>query len=361
MIRWRTGTVTVVTQRRAGLVDVVAHTTDGPMPAIAYADLTGVPEVGERVLLNATALHLGLGTGGTAIVVARLDTGDVDRAEAGHIVKARYTPTQVTVASVDEQGSPHHDLLADADSLGGMPVVVADLHSALPAIVAGVRHSAAGARIAYVMTDGGALPLALSDTVAALTDAGHVTTTVTVGQAWGGDFEAVSLHSGLLAARLVAEADVAVVTQGPGNLGTGTRWGFSGVATGDAVNAIATLGGRPVATLRVSGADPRPRHQGLSHHSVTALSRVALRPADVVVPILEGDLADFGAEVRRSAAVLSPPHDLRQVSTQGLLEALQESPAELSTMGRDLTADPAAFLTAAAAGRYAATLLTSTR
>ena len=36
------------------------------------------------------------------------------------------------------------------------------------------------------------------------------------------------MHAGLLAARLVTGADVAVVAQGPGNLGTGTRWGFSG-------------------------------------------------------------------------------------------------------------------------------------
>ena len=32
-----------------------------------------------------------------------------------------------------------------------------------------------------------------------------------------------------------------VVAQGPGNLGSGTRWGFSGVACGEAVNAVAAL------------------------------------------------------------------------------------------------------------------------
>ena len=80
-------------------------------------------------------------------------------------------------------------------------------------------------------------------------------------------------------------ADVVVLTQGPGNLGTGTRWGFSGVACGDAVNAIATLGGRPVACLRVSQADARPRHLGVSHHSMTAYGRVALASADVVLPV----------------------------------------------------------------------------
>ena len=135
------------------------------------------------------------------------------------------------------------------------------------------------------MSDGGALPLWFSRTVSGLREAGWLAATVTVGQAFGGDLEAVTLHSGLLAARLVLGCDVVVVTQGPGNLGTGTRWGFSGVAAGEAVNAAAVLRGRPVAALRVSAADPRARHRGVSHHSLTAYGRVALAAADVVVPV----------------------------------------------------------------------------
>jgi len=102
-----------------------------------------------------------------------------------------------------------------------MPVVVADLHSALPAVLAGVLADRPDARVAYVMTDGGALPLAFSRTVAGLRSAGWLGgRTVTVGQAFGGDLECVNVHSGLLAARHVLEADIAVVAQGPGNLGT---------------------------------------------------------------------------------------------------------------------------------------------
>ena len=107
------------------------------------------------------------------------------------------------------------------------------------------------------MLDGGALPAWFSRSAAALTEAGWLAGTVTVGQAFGGDVEAVSLHSGLLAARHVLGAELAVVAQGPGNLGTGTRWGFSGVAAGEAVNAAAVLGGRPVGSLRISAADQR--------------------------------------------------------------------------------------------------------
>ena len=342
---------------RPDLLHLRVTTADGELPAIAYPAITGSPAVGERVLLNATALHLELGTGGNAVVAARLDAGDSDRDGPGHVVKARYTPSQVTVESADEQWSPHHRVLADADDIDGMPVIVADLHSALPAAVAGIRQAAPDARIGYVMTDGAALPIALSDTVAGLRAAGALTVSVTTGQSFGGDLEAVTLHTGLLAARLVGRVDVTVVCQGPGNLGTGTRWGFSGVAVGEAVNAASVLGGRPVAALRVSGADSRPRHRGLSHHSVTALGRVALRPADVVVPMLRSDLAELGAEVLAAAAALCPPHRLVEVDIDGLLPALSASPVRLSTMGRSLEDDPAAFLAAAAAGRHAASLL----
>ena len=117
-------------------------------------------------------------------------------------------------------------------------------------------------KVAYVMTDGGALPASFSRTLDAL--AASLVGVVTVGQAWGGDLEAVTLHTGLLAARHVLRADLAVVTQGPGNLGTGTPWGFSGVAAGEACNAVTVLGGEPIGALRISDADPRPRHRGVS-------------------------------------------------------------------------------------------------
>ena len=337
--------------------------------AVAYEALTGVPVAGERVRLEVSALDRALGTGGHAMVSARLDALPADPPREGHLVKARYMPDQVMVTGVDEQGTAHHGLLSqpigDLD-LEGMPVVVADLHSSLPAVLAGLRSpdGARQPRVVYVMTDGGALPLAYSRLVAALSEAGWLAGTVTAGQAWGGDIEAVSIHNALLAARHVLHADAAIVIQGPGNLGTETPWGFSGVACGDAVNAIATLGGRPVACLRVSQADARPRHLGISHHSMTAYGRVALAGADVVVPLLEGVL---GAQVRREAEVLCEPrpgaaqHRLVEVPVDGLMELLRAAEAEtgvkLSTMRRGLDEDTAAFIAAAAAGRHVRRIL----
>jgi hypothetical protein len=327
--------------------------------ALAYPALTGRPQVGDRVLLNATALELGLGTGGYALVVAVPERLPGDPAGPGHLVKARYTPLQVTVLGADEQGSPHHEVLRDADDLGGMPVVVADLHSAVPAVLAALRADCPpGPTAAYLMLDGGALPAWFSRTIASLREAGWLAGTVTAGQAFGGDLETVTVHTGLLAARHVLGAQVTVVAQGPGNLGSGTRWGFSGVACGEAVNAVAALGGRPVASLRISEADPRPRHRGISHHSLTSYGRVALARAEVAVPELPGE---FGKQVMAQAAPLGERHQLVPVPVDGLMEPLAGCPVRLSTMGRGLAEDPAYFLAAAAAGRHAARLLQAPR
>ncbi|MDP9395542.1 MAG: DUF3866 family protein [Actinomycetota bacterium] len=359
MIRWREGIVETVGTRWSGAVEVTCRCADATVRSLAYPALVGEPAVGDRVLLNTTALAMGLGTGGYAMVVAIPDRLPEDPLPApGHLVKARYTPLQATVLGVDEQDSPHYAALRDADDLAGMPVVVADLHSALPAVLAAVIADRPGLTVAYVMTDGGALPAWFSRTVDGLRRAGWLGGTVTVGQAMGGDLETVTLHTGLLAARHVVGADLAVVAQGPGNLGTGTRWGFSGVAAGEAVNAAAVLGGAPVASLRVSEADPRPRHRGVSHHSLTAYGRVALAPADVPVPMLAGS---FGNVVRDQAAALATRHRLVDVALDALYDALLASPVRLSTMGRGLDEDPAAFLAAAAAGRHAASLVVTGR
>ena len=361
MITWRNGTVSGTRREWPGAVELDVSVDGTVVRALAYPALTGLPRPGDRVLLNTTALDLGLGTGGYALVVAIPDRLPPDPRPGGHLVKARYTPLQATVAGADEQGSEYYDVLREAEDIAGMPVVVADLHSALPAVLAGVFDEAErtgddshAPRVAYVMQDGGALPAWFSLTCAALKEAGWLAATVTTGQAFGGDLETVTVQTGLLAARHVLAADLAVVAPGPGNLGTGTRWGYSGVAAGEAVNAVAVLGGRPVACLRVSEADPRERHRGISHHSLTAYGRVALARADVVVPGLPGR---FGAQVAAEAAELGRRHAIVAVPVDGLEAALRGSPARLSTMGRGLDEDLAYFLTAAAAGRHASRLL----
>ncbi len=360
MVRWRSGTIQAVRREWRGAAELDVRTDAGEsLRALAYPELVGTPEPGDRVLLNVGALVMGLGTGGYALVVALPDRLPADPADdgstrdAGHLVKARYTPLQAIRLGVDEEASEHRAVMAAAESLDGLPVVTADLHSALPAILAGVHADRPDARVAYVMTDGGALPAWFSRTLDGLR--GHLAGTITTGQAFGGDLEASTVHTGLLAARHVLGADVAVVAQGPGNLGTGTTWGFSGVALGEAINAVGTLGGRAVGSLRISDGDGRPRHRGVSHHSLTAYGRVALLPADLPVPDgLDPALAEV---VDAALAPLAARHRLVRVGTECLDEALRASPVRLATMGRGLDQDHAYFLAAAAAGRHAAALL----
>ena len=143
MIIWADGTVTDVRGRWKGAVELsVARrdaTSASEVAALAYTDLMAAPAVGDRVLMNVAALERGLGTGGYALVIAVLDAEGKVAAQppqpSGHLVKARYLPLQAMVAGADEQGSAHHELLADADSIDGMPVVGADLHTALAPVL----------------------------------------------------------------------------------------------------------------------------------------------------------------------------------------------------------------------------------
>ncbi len=344
--------------------------------ALAYTDLVGSPEPGDAVLLNVSALARGLGTGGFALVIALPESLPADPPPGpGHLVKDRYSPLQTMVLGVDDQESPHHETLRTADSLAGRPVVVADLHSAVPAIAAGIRADRPEARIAYVMTDGAALPLQFSRAVSTLREAGVLSATVTVGQAHGGDHEAVTVHTGLLSAVHIADADAVIVAQGPGNLGTGTPYGFSGLVVGDHLNAAALLGGTAIAALRMSQADARDRHLGVSHHTLTAVGRVARPGVLVPAPVLgsltpaeaararawgqEQAWADDGAALparleEQLAVLTAAGHVREEIGLAGLLDALEAAPVRMSTMGRGLDRDLAAFLAAAAAGRAAA-------
>ena len=366
VIQWREATVQRVRERWPGAAEcdvALRGATSGTIAALAYTDLVGEPQPGDRVLLNVGALERELGTGGMALIVAIPDRLPADPAPGpGHIVKARYTPLQTVVLGVDEQESPYHEVLHEATGIDSMPVILADLHSAVPAILAGLREALPQVRAAYVMTDGGALPIAFSRTVAGLCQAGWLVGTITVGQAFGGALEAVNVHTGLLAAAHVLHADVAIVAQGPGNLGTGSPWGYSGVATGEAVNATAALGGRAIASLRVSQADARERHRGISHHSLTAYGRVAMAAADLPVPLLGGAFGGLVLEQARELAAGSAGRlTLHEVDVSGLVDALGASPVPLSTMGRGLDQDRACFVSAAAAGRFTATLLSERR
>jgi hypothetical protein len=268
----------------------------------------------------------------------------------GHIIKGRYTSIQADVGSAEE----HLEALAEVESIDGMPVVAAALHSQVPAVAVAFRERAPRARLAYVMTDGAGLPLALSDLVADLRGRGLIDSTVTCGHAFGGDHEAVSIYSALAVARHAARADAAVVAMGPGIVGTNTRLGFSGMEVGTILDAAYALGGVPIACLRVSFADPRERHYGLSHHTATALRLATRERVVVAAPSLTDRAQQARLDADLDASGIEERHDVVVVDAPDVLELLARHGLEIQSMGRTAAADPALFQAAAAAGALAA-------
>jgi hypothetical protein len=357
VIRLRSAVVTALGAARPGAHELEVIVEGEPATAIAYPDLTGPVAVGDTVLLNTTAVAMELGTGGVHFVLAVEPPAGTDDDLPGRAMKLRYTPLQTAVEPVEES---HRDAI-EGTLLHRTPVVCAPLHSMLGPVAAGAKRAGKEVRVVYVMTDGAALPGPFSRLVSELRLAGLLDAWVTCGQAFGGDVEAVTVWSGLQAAASVLRADVIVVADGPGNLGTDTTWGVSSLGSGTALNAAATLGGRPIPALRVSFADPRARHRGLSHHTRTILRDVCLVETNVPVPVLQ----DEGQrEVLWDALRDADPggrHHLVEVDGRPAHDELAARDVEVRSMGRTFDDDPAFFLAAGAAGVLAGRLAAGDR
>jgi hypothetical protein len=124
---------------------------------------------------------------------------------------------------------------------------------------------------------------------------------------------------------------------GPGIVGTGSALGTTAVELGPIVDAASILGGQPIVAARVSEADARSRHWGLSHHTTTAL-RLAARPALV------------GHAIGTPAFDVPPPHRLESVEVPPVTDVLARAGVEVRSMGRGPDDDPLFFATTAAAG-----------
>jgi len=323
----------------------VRHDADGrEARAIAWTDLTGPVRVGDRVLCNITAVSLGLGTGGYDVVIAsEADRPAPEPNGREHIVKVRYTSSQHAV--VPAEMDPR---MRDTVDLTGLPVVVCGLHSQIAPVVAGARAARPGVRVGVIQTDTGALPVAFSHLLRALKQLRWIESIVSCGQAFGGDLECVGLASALQAARVLLEVELVVVSQGPGNAGTGTPYGFSGIEQGAWCDIAGALGARVVAVPRCSDADPRARHRGVSHHTVTALGTFAQRRATIAFPSNREDLLATARSGR-----LGERHTILEVDVSSGMELLRVSGLRVTSMGRGIDDDPVVFAAAVAAGMAA--------
>lgn len=308
--------------------------------AYVLTQLIGRVAPGDEVIVNTTAVELGLGTGGWHVVHWNLSRTSWSRPGPGHVMKLRYTGLQVDTGVAEELED-----FSSPKSLAGVPVIACFLHSQVAIVAAMIRNARPDARIAYVMTDQASLPFAISDLGYELRQKALLDVVITVGQAFGGDLEAVNTASALGVAVASTHADFIIVGQGPGVVGTSTALGFSGLELAAVVNEAAHQDGRPVLALRWSDADERERHRDLSHHSHTVLSRIGV-PVDIGVPSTHQSdalLSTLKSSGTGSAVVST-------VDVPDISEVMSRFDLEVTTMGRGLTEDPGFFrFTAAAA------------
>ncbi len=355
MFQCEEGCVQRITREGDDYQEVVVLIAGEEAKAFAYPRLTGRVQPGERVWLNTTAVQLGLGTGGYHFVIARCDQNPEKKELAGHIMKLRYTPWQFPVLSVEEENSPHHSTVKSFTSLEGSPVLVGTLHSMVAPALLAFHGETPRRRVVYIMTDGAALPLSFSDTVRRLKAKGLLSAVITCGHAFGGDLEAVNIYSALAAAKAVTQAEVIIVAMGPGIVGTGTKYGFSGIEQAYILEAVQRLGGRPVAIPRISFADPRARHRGLSHHSQTVLGELTFATALIALPDWEDERMEILTRQIKESGLTR--HHLYQLKVPALPVLMDAYDLPLKTMGRSYHEDPAFFETPAAAGVLANCLL----
>jgi Protein of unknown function (DUF3866) len=343
MLKLRRGTVVEAEAAEEGMQSLVVEVDGERRPARADVGTVGPAEPGDEVVVNVEARDLELGSGGFDVVHANLSRGLAGEGVPGaHVMKLNYTSLQHAVQPVEEEGEAAGERPTLTLPLA-RPVAVFGLHGQLPPLAWAIGQARPGARVGYVHTAGGALPGALSRDVRELRARGLLCAHVTAGPAYGGEAEAITTAGALHYGLHDAGWDAALCGPGPGILGSASALGHGGMAALDSAHAALALGCRTLVVARMSAGDPRPRHRGISHHTLTVLA-LLLERVTVALP------ADADPELPDDYR-----HDVRRVEVD--LEGYRASGLPARTMGRDLEADPDFFAAALAAGGALAELL----
>jgi hypothetical protein len=302
-------------------------------PAWADRGLVGDLQDGDEVIVNVEALDLGLGSGGFDVVHVNLTRGLDAPGAAGAAMKLNYSSLQHPVEPVES--------LPERGARRGIPVLVLSLHGQLAPAAWAAGHAAAGMRVGYVQTAGGALPGALSSDVAELRRAGLLCDHVTAGPAFGGEREAMTVIGALRAAAGPLVWDAAIAGPGPGIVGSGTHLGHGGMSALDTAHSSLALRLDTLLAPRMSSGDGRERHRGLSHHTDTVL-RLLL--GDVRVPVPAGE----AAALDQLADACGDRHEIW--AREAPVDEYEATGLPARHMGRSIEEDRLFFASALAAG-----------
>jgi hypothetical protein len=364
MLKLRRATVTDAGPPDGPEQHLVVEMDDRSRPAIADVALVGAAQIGDEVIVNAQALDLGLGSGGFDIVHVNLTRGlGGDGAPGANVMKLNYTSLQHAVRPVEDER---------LNLPLGRPVAVLALHGQLAPVVWAFAQAVPEARLGYVQTGGGALPGGHSRTVRTLRERGLLAGHLTAGAAFGGEGEAITTAGALHHGLDMLGWDALVCGPGPGIVGSDSPLGHGGLSALDSAHTALALGCEALIVARMSSGDPRARHRGISHHTLTVLD-LLLAPVTVALPA--GMRSPVGADLRAGlgavfgGAMPSRPgleldverparitrHDWRRATVD--LPAYAASGLSAHTMGRGLARDPLFFGAALAGGAALAELV----
>lgn len=352
MISKRLAKVVSIKSENESIQDLIVEIDGEKSRAYNYNDLTSRAEIGDRIVVNTTAVELSLGTGGFHYVILNLDKPESKFTRGGHIMKLRYTPYQIKVDSVEEQDSPYHSLFENFESLESLPVVVGALHSVLQPFAATYKKFKPGSKLVYIMTDGAALPISFSKNVENLKRDGFIDSTITYGNAFGGDYECINIYTSLITAKEICKADCVLVAMGPGIAGTGTKYGFSGIDQATILDAVARLGGESYLIPRVSFGDKRERHNGLSHHSLTILTDIVNNPTKLIIngAYKPEKLSRIKDQLEKNK--LYTKHEVLEYDYRDTKLDLDSNKMKVKSMGRTFDEDREFFEAASAVAAY---------
>jgi len=358
MLKLRRATVTDAGPPDEPEQELVVELDGRARPAIADIALVGTVQVGDEVIVNAQALDLDLGSGGFDVVHVNLTRGlDGDGAPGASVMKLNYTSLQHAVRPVEDERPMNLPLCR--------PVAVLALHGQLAPVAWAFAQAVPAGRLGYVQTEGGALPGGHSHTVRALRERGLLAGHLTAGTTFGGEGEAITTAGAIHHGLDTLGWDAVVCGPGPGIVGSSSPLGHGGLSALDSAHAALALGCEALIVARMSSGDPRARHRGISHHTLTVLD-LLLAPVTVALPA--GMRSPVGADLRAGlgavfeGAMPSRPglkldverpvritrHDWRRATVD--LPAYAASGLSAHTMGRGLAQDPLFFGAALAGG-----------
>ena len=359
MIEYKAAKVIDVYSLDENVDEVILDIEHNSKKAYNYKKMTGNVDIGDEVLVNTTACSLKLGTGGYHFIIANLDNLEKQMNNWGHGMKLKYTPQQVHVSFCEEEDSPYHFLFQKRLKLQGKIVYIGELHSMLLPLCAYLKYNKRNIKISCIITDHGALPVFFSKNIRILKSLKLLDGTISIGNAFGGDYECVNIYTGLQMAFDILKADVTIITMGPGIMGTGTHFGFSSLEMGFYVNFIKNNEGKVLYIPRISFKDSRDRHYGISHHTLNILSYIVDVQIPIVLPIMKKNKVNFVMRQLKDYNLINRfPIIFR--SGRGIVDSLKYFNLNPDTMGRGFKEEKDFFYAIGAVGKYGLSLLTNT-